>query len=159
MKWPRCHSAAKVSVSNRANKANKMDLQLGLVGAQQAIAKVVLNNLVEPFGKYHGFYERSWPEGAMEQVAVKAAQEPFCPSIRLPFACRDAETKGLGLLLRDPGMSSSIETGFDKSFHWMIYSPFISIYYFFEKTVKLKNGNSLFDTLQKTGMAIENHHA
>lgn len=36
--------------------------------------------------------------------------------------------KGPGLLWCHPGMSSSIETGFDNAFHWMIVSsPFISI--------------------------------
>lgn len=100
---PRCHSGA------------KMDLQPGLVGAQQAIAKVVRNNLVEQshLANISWVHERSslevqqivrCPEGlALKTMSWwrqrwiaagrgEGSSGTILP-IRLPFACRDAEKR------------------------------------------------------------------
>ena len=63
LKLPRCHSAAKVSVSNRANKANKMDLQHSQGCAEEF-------GRTEPFDKYimDSMRDRGWKVGAMELV-------------------------------------------------------------------------------------------
>ena len=134
----------------QSNKADRMDLQPGLVGAQQAIAKVVRNNLVEQnhLANISWVHERSslevqqivrCPEGpgVEDDVLMKTAMN--CSRSRwrqlrnhftnqVTICLQRCWKKGPGLLWCHPGMSSSIETGFDNAFHWMIVSsPFISI--------------------------------
>lgn len=135
----------------------------------------------EPFGKYiMGPWEivagspancslsgRTWrwrrcldeDSDELQQVAVKAAQEPFYQSGYHLLA--EMLKKGSGLIV-----VPSRHVFFNRDRIWQclpLDDCFLAIYFYLwflsEKTVKLKNGNPLVYTLQKTSMAIENHHA